>query len=129
MAVKVRLRALAIRALEAGPGRLVLTLGETAALDPFLLAKHVQASAGRLRLTPDMKLVATLGAPPARPAKPPKGKPAPSAAGAKSAALRKVPAPVAVPAPSPAAEANAGREILEAARALLKDLARCARPA
>ena len=42
-AVKVRLRALRIRALEAGPGRLVLTLGETAALDPFLLAKHVQA--------------------------------------------------------------------------------------
>ncbi len=41
MAVKVRLRALRIRALEAGPGRLVLTLGESAALDPFLLAKHV----------------------------------------------------------------------------------------
>ena len=61
MAVKVRLRALAIRALEAGPGRLVFTLGETAALDPFLLAKHVQGSAGALRLTPDMKLVATLG--------------------------------------------------------------------
>src|SRR5512138_2505629 len=43
MAVKVRLRALAIRALEAGPGRLVLTLGDAAALDPFLLAKHVQS--------------------------------------------------------------------------------------
>ncbi len=61
MAVKVRLRALRIRALEAGPGRLVLTLGEGAALDPFLLAKHVQASAGALRLTPDMKLVVRLG--------------------------------------------------------------------
>src|SRR6266498_4002905 len=40
MAVKVRLRALSIRALEAGPGRLVFTLGESAALDPFLLAKQ-----------------------------------------------------------------------------------------
>ncbi|HEX9242242.1 MAG TPA: transcription-repair coupling factor, partial [Anaeromyxobacter sp.] len=67
MRVKVRLRALAIRALEAGPGRLVLTLGETATLDPFLLAKHVQGSGGRLKLTPDMKLVAALGDAPRRP--------------------------------------------------------------
>jgi transcription-repair coupling factor (superfamily II helicase) len=124
MAVKVRLRALAIRALEAGPGRLVLTLGETAALDPFLLAKHVQASAGRLRLTPDMKLVQTLGAPPPRPAKVAKAAPK----GGKVVAPRTVPAPPAVVA-SPAAEAHAGRELLQAARALLKDLAGCARAA
>jgi transcription-repair coupling factor (superfamily II helicase) len=61
MAVKVRLRALRIRALEAGPGRLVFTLGADAALDPFLLAKLVQGSKGRLRLTPEMKLVAQVG--------------------------------------------------------------------
>jgi transcription-repair coupling factor (superfamily II helicase) len=116
MAVKVRLRALAIRALEAGPGRLVLTLGESAALDPFLLAKHVQASGGRLRLTPDMKLVQSLAPPPPRPAKA-------ARPGAKGAAARALPAPS-----SPAAEAASGRELLDAARALLVELARCARP-
>ncbi|HET9594583.1 MAG TPA: transcription-repair coupling factor, partial [Anaeromyxobacteraceae bacterium] len=62
MQVKVRLRALRIRALEAGPGRLVFTLGDAAALDPFQLAKKVQGSQGALRLTPDMKLVALVGA-------------------------------------------------------------------
>ncbi len=140
MAVKVRLRALAIRALEAGPGRLVLTLGETAALDPFLLAKHVQASAGRLRLTPDMKLVATIGAPPQ--AKPAKGARAASpstspprrggyAQGGRTSSSRRGAAPAAaLPVPvSPAAEAHAARELLDAASALLKDLARCARAA
>jgi transcription-repair coupling factor (superfamily II helicase) len=126
MGVKVRLRALSIRALEAGPGRLVLTLGETAALDPFLLAKHVQASAGRLRLTPDMKLVQTLGAPPPRPTKPSKGAKIPPKGG-KPAAARAAPAAPAVLPPSPAAEAHAGRELLQAARALLVELARCAR--
>src|SRR5512138_2314259 len=85
MGLKVRLRALAVRALEAGPGRLVLTLGETAALDPFLLAKHVQASNGRLKLTPDMKLVATLGPPP--PPRPPRGGAA-AKAGAKRPGAR-----------------------------------------
>ncbi len=121
MTVKVRLRALAIRALEAGPGRLVLTLGDTAALDPFLLAKHVQESAGRLRLTPDMKLVATLGAPPPRAVKA-------ARAGARGAG-RRGPVPVAAVKPSPAAEIHAGRELLEAARTLLSDLVRCARAA
>ncbi|HEX7624656.1 MAG TPA: transcription-repair coupling factor, partial [Anaeromyxobacteraceae bacterium] len=62
MQVKVRLRALRIRGLEAGPGRLVFTLGAGAAIDPFRLAKRVTASAGALRLTPDMKLVAYFGA-------------------------------------------------------------------
>ncbi len=129
MAVKVRLRALAIRALEAGPGRLVLTLGDGAALDPFLLAKHVQGSAGRLRLTPEMKLVATVGAPPA-----PKVKAKPKA---PRAVARRAPGQ-----PDEAAPERAGgpggrsltasprsdaRELLEAARSLLEDLSRCAR--
>jgi transcription-repair coupling factor (superfamily II helicase) len=128
MALKVRLRALSIRALEAGPGRLVLTLGDAAALDPFLLAKHVQGSAGALRLTPDMKLVATLRPPPkATPA--PAGKAGGKGAAAKGtkAAARPAARPVAVV--SPAAEAATGRELLQAARDVLAGLARCARPA
>jgi transcription-repair coupling factor (superfamily II helicase) len=128
MALKVRLRALSIRALEAGPGRLVLTLGDAAALDPFLLAKHVQGSAGALRLTPDMKLVATLRPPPkATPA--PAGKAGGKGAAAKGtkAAARPAARPVAVV--SPAAEAATGRELLQAAGDVLAGLARCARPA
>jgi transcription-repair coupling factor (superfamily II helicase) len=121
MALKVRLRALAIRALEAGPGRLVFTLGESAALDPFLLAKHVQSSRGALRLTPDMKLVATLG-PPA-PAKAP-----PRAGPARAATKRPAGRPPAGPA-TPAVQAATGRELLQAAREVLAGLARCAREA
>jgi len=117
MALKVRLRALSIRALEAGPGRLVFTLGESAALDPFLLAKHVQSSRGALRLTPDMKLVATLGPPP-----PPKAPAKGRAGGSKRAPGR----PAAVPATA-AVQAATGREILEAARAVLAGLVPCAR--
>ncbi|HEX9051872.1 MAG TPA: transcription-repair coupling factor [Anaeromyxobacter sp.] len=128
MAIKVRLRALAIRALEAGPGRLVFTLGESAALDPFLLAKHVQASRGALRLTPDMKLVAALGGPaPARR----DGKGGAKRAGARPvnvAAPGRPPGPGAVPLPaSPALEAARGKELLQAARQVLADLATCAR--
>jgi transcription-repair coupling factor (superfamily II helicase) len=122
MAVKVRLRALAIRALESGPNRLVFTLGETAALDPFLLAKQVQGSGGRLRLTPDMKLVATVGA---------ADKPRPSARAVQRAAKGKTKAP-ARPAPPPtsaALEAATGRELLSAAREVLAALTKCARPA
>jgi transcription-repair coupling factor (superfamily II helicase) len=116
MAVKVRLRALAIRALETGPGRLVFTLGESAALDPFLLAKHVQGSGGRLRLTPDMKLVAALGAP------------RPPGTAARAGGKRGHPAPPpARAAASPALEAATGRELLSAAREVLSELARCAR--
>jgi transcription-repair coupling factor (superfamily II helicase) len=124
MAVKVRLRALAIRALEAGPGRLVLTLGEKAALDPFLLAKKVQGSGGALKLTPDMKLVQTLGEAPKRPP------PAKGARPGKAATAARVKAAVsaAMSAPTPAQEAAAGRELLAAARRLLGELATCARP-
>jgi len=108
MEVKVQLRALAIRGLDAGPGRLVFALGPDAALDPFLLARHVQGSGGALRLTPDMKVVAALEPAPA------KGK------GAKSAPRRE--------APTTAAEESAsGRVLLKAARRVLAGLAGCVR--
>jgi transcription-repair coupling factor (superfamily II helicase) len=126
MAVKVRLRELRIRALEAGPGRLVLTLGEGAALDPFRLAKHVQSSAGALRLTPDMKLVVRLGE-----AKPPRapapGRGAPSRAARTAQAVREAVAAAMPAPPTPAQEAAAGRELLRAAREALRDLAKLAR--
>jgi transcription-repair coupling factor (superfamily II helicase) len=111
MAVKVRLRALSIRALEAGPGRLVFTLGESAGLDPFALARWVQKSGGALRLTPDMKLVVHLGE---------GGEPVPP---------DQVRKPRPGPPPSPAQEAAAGMELLAGARTVLEGLARCARGA
>jgi transcription-repair coupling factor (superfamily II helicase) len=141
MQVKVRLRALRIRALEAGPGRLVFTLGETAALDPFRLAKKVQASQGALRLTPDMKLVAhvdrdgKLAPPPAAKAAPTKGPAAKTArAQAVQAAVAKAvaqarPSPaVPPPAPTPAQEAAQGRELVAAVRRVLDGLAGLAVP-
>jgi transcription-repair coupling factor (superfamily II helicase) len=108
MALKVGLRSLSIRALEAGPGRLVFTLGESAALDPAALARWVQRSGGALRLTPEMKLVVHLGE---------GGRPVPP---------ERVPRPRPGPPPSPAQEAAAGMELLSAARAVLADLAGCA---
>ncbi len=122
MALKVRLRALAIRALEAGPGRLVFTLGESAALDPFLLAKHVQASRGTLRLTPDMKLVAAIGPQPAKAA----ARDGARGAGKAHAARRAPARPAAVPA-TLAVQAATGRELLQGAREVLAGLAGCAR--
>jgi len=141
MQVKVRLRALRIRGLEAGPGRLVFTLGDSAALDPFQLAKRVQGSQGALRLTPDMKLVAHLGpdgklrAPPPTPAptRPPPAAQARAARAAKvQAAVAKAvaqarPSPAAAPpGPTPAQEAAQGRELLGAVRGVLDDLSRLA---
>ncbi len=121
MSLKVRLRALRIRALEAGPGRLVLTLGEGAALDPFQLAKKVQASNGALRLTPDMKLVVRLGAAPKPAAAPPPAKGGARAARTAQAVRQAIAA--AMPAtPTPAQEAAAGRELLRAAREALQEL-------
>ncbi|MFZ5469010.1 MAG: transcription-repair coupling factor [Myxococcota bacterium] len=58
MALKIDMRDLRLRALEAGPGRLVVTLGPDAALDPLKLAALVQRSKGVYRLTPEMKLLA-----------------------------------------------------------------------
>ena len=132
MAVKVRLRALGIRALEAGPGRLVLTLGESARLDPFLLARHVQESAGALRLTPDMKLVARLGpapeAPPSAAGRSRSSRRAETVARVRAAVAKAVPAASAGgSAASPALEAAAGRELLSAAREVLAGLIRCVR--
>jgi transcription-repair coupling factor (superfamily II helicase) len=120
MAVKVRLRALRIRGLDAGPGRLVFSLGPDAALEPFELAKHVQRSAGTLRLTPDMKLVATVGARPAPGATPLRG-----AKGRVKSATSVARAP-ALP-PTPAGDATRGRELLAEARKVLHGLASCAR--
>jgi transcription-repair coupling factor (superfamily II helicase) len=128
MQVKVRLRALRIRALEAAPGRLVFTLGEQAALDPFQLAKRVQQSQGAWRLTPEMKLVVTADgaaravATPAAAGKPVRGK-----AAIRAATQQAVKAAVAaVAGPSPAQEEAKGREILTAVRKALGELAKVA---
>jgi len=104
MQLKARLRALRIRGLEAGPGRLVFALGPDAVLDPFLLAKHVQGSKGTLRLTPDMKLVSLVSGP----------GPERREHGRRTG-----------PPASPAAEAAAGEELLAAAREVLRGLSAC----
>jgi transcription-repair coupling factor (superfamily II helicase) len=127
MKLKVRLRALRIRALETGPGRIILTLGDGAALDPFLLARAVQASGGAWRLTPDMKLVVRVGPAPvaSTPAPGRTARPARGPTGKKLALPPRLPPP---PPPSPGQEAHDGRAVLQAARELLADLGRCARP-
>ena len=51
-----------LRALEGGPGRVVLTLGQDAALDPVALAGFIQRGKGAYKLTPDLKLVARIDA-------------------------------------------------------------------
>jgi len=58
MLLKIDMRDLRLRALESGPGRLVVTLGADALLDPAKMAKLVQRSKGAYRLTPEMKLIA-----------------------------------------------------------------------
>jgi transcription-repair coupling factor (superfamily II helicase) len=60
--LKIDMRDLRLRALEGGPGRLVVTLGADALLDGMKVAALVQRSKGLYRLTPDMKLVVKLGA-------------------------------------------------------------------
>lgn len=55
--LKIDMRDLRLRSLEAGAGRLVVTLGADALLDPAKVALLVQRSKGLYRLTPDMKLV------------------------------------------------------------------------
>ena len=57
MLLKIAMRDLRLRALESGPGRLVVTLGGDALLDPAKTAALIQRSKGRYRLTPEMKLV------------------------------------------------------------------------
>src|SRR5205814_9354430 len=60
MSLKNELRALRMRGLKSGPGRLVRQLGPDAALDPDKLAQLMAKGKGRHRLTPGMELVATL---------------------------------------------------------------------
>ncbi len=120
MAVKVRLRALRIRGLDAGPGRLVFALGPDAALDPFELAKHVQRSGGALRLTPDMKLVAAVGPRPAPGSTPLPGKKSKGKTGVYRSLSPALP-------PTPGGDATRGRELLQEARKVLHGLATCAR--
>jgi transcription-repair coupling factor (superfamily II helicase) len=60
MSLKNGLRALRMRGLKSGPGRLVVSLGPDAALDPVRLAQLVARGKGRYRLTPGMELVETL---------------------------------------------------------------------
>jgi len=60
MSLKNELRALRMRGLKSGPGRLVVQLGPDAALDPVKLAQLVAKGKGRYRLTPGMELVASV---------------------------------------------------------------------
>jgi transcription-repair coupling factor (superfamily II helicase) len=62
MSLKIELRKLALRQLDGGPGRIVVTLGADARLDGAKLATMVQRSKGLYRLTPDLKLVVKLDA-------------------------------------------------------------------
>ena len=58
--IKIDLRELRVRALESGPARVVITLGQQALLDPAKTAAFIQKSKGEYKLTPDMKLVARI---------------------------------------------------------------------
>jgi transcription-repair coupling factor (superfamily II helicase) len=60
MSLKNELRALRMRGLKSGAGRLVVQLGPDATLDPVKLAQLVARGKGRYRLTPGMELVATV---------------------------------------------------------------------
>jgi len=60
MSLKNELRALRLRGLKSGPGRLVAQLGPEAALDAGKLAQLVAKGKGKYRLTPGMELVATV---------------------------------------------------------------------
>ena len=62
MMLKIDLRRLRLRQMDGGPGRVVITLGADALLEPVKIAALVQKSKGLYRLTPDMKLVAKLDA-------------------------------------------------------------------
>lgn len=58
MLLKAEMRELQLRAIEAGPGRLVISLGQDPRLEPAKLAKLLQRAKGTYRLTPEMRLVA-----------------------------------------------------------------------
>lgn len=63
MGLKTQMRRMRLRALDSGPGRLVMTLGHDALLDPVRIAQLVARSKLGLRLTPEMKLVAPVEQP------------------------------------------------------------------
>jgi hypothetical protein len=60
MDLRNQLRALRMRGLKWGPGRLIAQLGPDATLDPDRLAQLVAKGKGRYRLTPGMELVQVL---------------------------------------------------------------------
>lgn len=60
MLLKIELRKLALRQLDGGPGRIVVTLGADARLDGGRLITLAQKSKGLYRITPDLKLVVKL---------------------------------------------------------------------
>ena len=60
MSLKNELREMRMRGLKTGPGRLVVSLGPDATLDPVKLALLVAKGKGRYRLTPGMELVDAL---------------------------------------------------------------------
>ncbi|MBX7100864.1 MAG: transcription-repair coupling factor [Myxococcaceae bacterium] len=62
MLLKLHLRALRLRGLDAVPGRVSVSLGPDAALNGTKLAAWVGKSKGQLRLTPDLKLIAKVSA-------------------------------------------------------------------
>jgi transcription-repair coupling factor (superfamily II helicase) len=66
MDLRNQLRALRMRGLKWGPGRLIAQLGPDAALDSGKLAQLVAKGKGRYRLTPGMELVQAIEQPPAR---------------------------------------------------------------
>ncbi|HYR20677.1 MAG TPA: transcription-repair coupling factor, partial [Myxococcales bacterium] len=65
MDLRNQLRALRMRGLKWGPGRLIAQLGPDAALDSGKLAQLVAKGKGRYRLTPGMELVQAIEQPPA----------------------------------------------------------------
>jgi len=60
MQLKMELRNLSVRSLETGADKLVFSLGTNAKIDPTKLARLLQTSKGRYRLTPEMKFIAHL---------------------------------------------------------------------
>jgi len=62
MGLKNQLRAMRMRGLKSGPGRLIVQLGHDALLAPERLATLVAKGKGRYRLTPNMELIETLPA-------------------------------------------------------------------
>jgi transcription-repair coupling factor (superfamily II helicase) len=62
MLLKIDLRAMQLRQLDGGTGRVVVTLGADARLDGARVATLVHKSRGLYRLTPELKLVAKVDA-------------------------------------------------------------------